>query len=572
MGGPALALAKPRDREPAGRAPRVPARAECARWAAKLGRQAGRLGRDVQARALARPGHPARKAAAAPEGSVASRRGARGGLRPLAPLDRTLRRSLSLPMPGGSDAPLRLPAGAPAAGAGQACLLATSAAPGREAGAAPSAPAGMSDPSRAAASGPALRHRQTHARSHAGLARSRQPGPAPCARRDRPRSGSAAAPAECGQECRASVPTPAAGGPILAPASAKVAGGGRSAILAADGRDRSARAAARPARARPGPQSAASAAAASCGNGGPASDPAGVGDARRAGARPQAAGGRRDRVMPPLAGRGQRLSGSARGPRGRTRAAALGLALALGLPAAAPAAPALEAALDALRARCGSDGACLAAGIARDLPAGSRLQPVPPPDTDRIRWAATARSLGRIAPLGDGRLVELRRFGRRLLQELPAALPARGPLWLDLRANGGGDLVRMLAAAGWLTGPVPGALELAQAGARRWLDIPGPPGRRFAGRLVVLVGPATASSAEALAALLRRHAGARILGDRTAGKTWLDEIRPLGQGWRVLVPGASLRVPGVDWQGGLAPDGPLDPKVLAGSPACAMEK
>ncbi len=215
--------------------------------------------------------------------------------------------------------------------------------------------------------------------------------------------------------------------------------------------------------------------------------------------------------------------------------------------------------LAALQARCGEGEACLRAGLADSLPA-SLLQPLPPPDSDRIRWASSLPSLGQVIQLDAAtRLIALDRFGRRVLRELPAALPRQGALVLDLRANQGGDLARMLKVAGWFTGGIKGAMRRAAAGQVELLDVPAPPGQPFRGRLTVLVGPATASSAEALAALLRQHAGAALLGAPSAGKTYLQTIWPLGQAWQVLVPTAAISLPEVGWTGGLRPDGPLPP-------------
>lgn len=227
---------------------------------------------------------------------------------------------------------------------------------------------------------------------------------------------------------------------------------------------------------------------------------------------------------------------------------------------------------EALRRDCPRDALC----AARSIVAGdtrARLARVAPPDTDRIRWVRNLPSVAEARLLADGRaLVSLVRFGRKAGRELAAALetfrdPDSGGRWdgrllLDLRGHRGGDLGRMLRFAGVFTGAVPAALRLEGEGGRS-LDIPAPAHRPEALRelagLDLLVGPETASSAEILAALLRRHAGARVLGRRTAGKDYLHRIVPIEQGWSLFLPAETVAVPGETLAGGLMPDGPLPP-------------
>ena len=74
------------------------------------------------------------------------------------------------------------------------------------------------------------------------------------------------------------------------------------------------------------------------------------------------------------------------------------------------------------------------------------------------------------------------------------------------------------------------------------------------GALDVLIGPETASSAEVLAALLRRHAGARLVGTRTLGKDWLSRLVPPDHDWRLSIPAERIEVPGEPLAQGLVPD------------------
>lgn len=198
-------------------------------------------------------------------------------------------------------------------------------------------------------------------------------------------------------------------------------------------------------------------------------------------------------------------------------------------------------------------------------PSGIVLQRVPAPDTDTIRWVTSGRSIVRVADLGEGeRLVRLDRFGRKVEHELSAALERAQGLVLDLRSNRGGSLTRMLRVAARFTGPISDAVRLVRADEVRLMPIPPPQSTVWHGRMTVLVGPDTISSGEVLAALLRRYAGATVLGERTFGKNYALRVEPIGQEWRALIPDGRLEVPGEVLAGGVLPDGPI-PLGLAAS-------
>jgi C-terminal processing protease CtpA/Prc len=183
---------------------------------------------------------------------------------------------------------------------------------------------------------------------------------------------------------------------------------------------------------------------------------------------------------------------------------------------------------------------------------------VPHPTSDQIRWATTESSITRTADLGAGRrLVRLEGFGRKVDYELGAALRGANALVLDLRHNDGGVLRRMLRIAGRFTGPVPGAVRLVRADQVRVLAIPQPSDGVWRGQITVLVGGNTISSGEVLAALLRRHSGATVLGERTFGKDYVLRVEPVDPDWRALVPDGQIEVPGEILAGGLLPDGPI---------------
>jgi C-terminal processing protease CtpA/Prc len=136
-------------------------------------------------------------------------------------------------------------------------------------------------------------------------------------------------------------------------------------------------------------------------------------------------------------------------------------------------------------------------------------------------------------------------------------------LVLDLRHNQGGVLNRMLRIAGRFTGAVPDAVRLVKPDQVRVLRIPEPSGTIWHGRITVLVGANTISSGEVLAALLRRHAGAIVLGERTWGKDYVLRVDAIDPDWRALIPDGQIEVPGEVLAGGLLPDGPIPPELAA---------
>ena len=197
-------------------------------------------------------------------------------------------------------------------------------------------------------------------------------------------------------------------------------------------------------------------------------------------------------------------------------------------------------------------------------PSGTVLLRVRHPTSEEIRWADTEPSIAGTADLGAGRrLIRLDRFGRKVDHEMSAALRAARDLVLDLRHNHGGVLRRMLRIAGRFTGPVPAAVHLVKADQVRVLAIPKPSGAVWRGRITVLVGANTISSGEVLAALLRRHAGAAVLGERTWGKDYVLRVEPVDPDWRALIPDGRIEVPGEILTGGLVPDGPIPDPLAA---------
>ncbi len=214
--------------------------------------------------------------------------------------------------------------------------------------------------------------------------------------------------------------------------------------------------------------------------------------------------------------------------------------------------------LAAVRASCGADALCAARQMVAASGGRLRLEAVAHPETDTIRWADTAPSVTAVRMGADGRRwIVLDGFGRKAEREVgEAASHAVGdasPLGLDLRGNAGGDFGRMLRVAAVFTGYVKNALYLSDINGQTAVSIEGKKDIGQDRDLLVLVGPSTASSAEVLAALLQRYAGAHLAGGRTAGKDYLTRVIAVDHDWRLLVPAERVEVPGADLSGGLRP-------------------
>ena len=182
------------------------------------------------------------------------------------------------------------------------------------------------------------------------------------------------------------------------------------------------------------------------------------------------------------------------------------------------------------------------------------------PDTDTIRRAHTVPSVRSVEWRDIATLaLVLDRFGRTADREIANAIAAVGPavparVVLDLRSNGGGDFDRMRRVASLFTGPREGAIRLVGRGGAMDVALPAPLRAIGEFEIDVLIGPGTASSAEVLAALLRRHAGARLIGAPTLGKDWLTRLVPVDHDWRLAIPAERIEVPGEFLARGLVPD------------------
>jgi C-terminal processing protease CtpA/Prc len=207
---------------------------------------------------------------------------------------------------------------------------------------------------------------------------------------------------------------------------------------------------------------------------------------------------------------------------------------------------------------CGADALCAAQAIVAAGAGRVRLEAVDHPESDTIRWAETEPSVTAVhqGP-GGRRWIVLDGFGRKAVREVAEILAGAkddgAPLGLDLRGNAGGDFGRMLRVAALFTGNIKDALFLIDNEEKTPVSLAADHAVAGARDLPVLVGPDTASSAEVLAALLRRYAGARLAGNPTVGKDHLTRVIPVDHDWRLLVPAERIEMPGVDLTGGLRP-------------------
>lgn len=215
-----------------------------------------------------------------------------------------------------------------------------------------------------------------------------------------------------------------------------------------------------------------------------------------------------------------------------------------------------------IRAACGENGLCAARIMAQIIGPKAILEKVRHPSSDQIRLVTSVKSVTRHSFNDQGVLnLELKRFGRKVVFELKkiatAVQNSDHPLKqiiLDLRQNPGGDVDRMLRVTSLFTGPVAAAVYLDGRQGRKSLSVPDKQPVFSDTPLQILIGPNTKSSAEILAALLKVHGGAELIGARTFGKNYLLRVVAVSHDWRLLVPGELVAVRGINLVGGVRPD------------------
>lgn len=170
---------------------------------------------------------------------------------------------------------------------------------------------------------------------------------------------------------------------------------------------------------------------------------------------------------------------------------------------------------------------------------------------------------------------------RALDETLPAALDrtlerlrARGmrALVLDLRDTPGGSILAAIALCGrFAPGHAPVVTVLSRTDEPRRYHVNEPGGQRIP--MIVLVSRRTAGEAEVAAACLRDQAGARLLGDTTAGHGGVPAVLRLPDGSAVRLTLARYSTArGVIFDGrGLAPDLLPEPHPLPGVDPLLMQ-
>lgn len=144
-------------------------------------------------------------------------------------------------------------------------------------------------------------------------------------------------------------------------------------------------------------------------------------------------------------------------------------------------------------------------------------------------------------------LITLDGFGGRDDRRIAAALhdgPAPSAVILDVRDNDGGEEEAAARIAGLFFAERHTLLRRIDRHHEDKVPIEGASGRSFTGPMAVLVGPRSASAAEALAALLDETGRAASVGERTAGALTGASIEPLADGGQLSLADFDVRTPG----------------------------
>jgi C-terminal processing protease CtpA/Prc len=190
-----------------------------------------------------------------------------------------------------------------------------------------------------------------------------------------------------------------------------------------------------------------------------------------------------------------------------------------------------------------------------------------PPSMDFVRGLEEETSITE-ASLATAEIayVKIGFFGRRTGAHFQKALESLGcgsatppdvprvkGILLDLRDNPGGHLQSALEVLRHFVPPGKTLLiEKTRGGEKPHLSDGGAPLRL---PIVILINGSTASSAEIVAAALRYHCGARVVGERSKGKGTIQEVIPLGTRTLILTVGEYLSPDGSSLRDkGIPPD------------------
>ena len=144
-------------------------------------------------------------------------------------------------------------------------------------------------------------------------------------------------------------------------------------------------------------------------------------------------------------------------------------------------------------------------------------------------------------------VITLDGFGGRDDRRIANALhdgPEPSAVILDLRDNDGGEEEAAARVAGLFFAEKHTLLRRIDHHHEDKVPIEGAGGHSFTGPMAVLVGPRSASAAEAMAALLDETGRAASVGERTAGALTGASIEPLADGGQLSLADFDVRTPG----------------------------
>lgn len=218
---------------------------------------------------------------------------------------------------------------------------------------------------------------------------------------------------------------------------------------------------------------------------------------------------------------------------------------------------------DVLERACDRDALCVARFLRDRIGDGAAIVPADA-DTDKKSGWTQPPALHLTTFGTDGRLiVVLRRFDARAIAD--AVLEAQGEgagiskAVIDLRRmQGDGNLDSMRRSAALFTGMRERALQIRYS-TGRVVDWTVPkPSRKLSGfKIEIWTDADIDADAEAFAALVRKHAGARVFGETSRTRGYRVEAVPVTHGWALEVPTGRLSMPEGDLETGVVPDAPV---------------
>jgi C-terminal processing protease CtpA/Prc len=190
--------------------------------------------------------------------------------------------------------------------------------------------------------------------------------------------------------------------------------------------------------------------------------------------------------------------------------------------------------------------------VLNSLDKDSRLEKGGHPTLNFVRGLEEETSIAETRLISPGiGYIKIGFFGRRTAAHFQKALEGLGVplesgikgLLLDLRDNPGGHLQSALEVLKKFVPPGKTLLiEKTRGGEKTHLSEGGAVGARCNVPLpiVILINGSTASSAEVVAAVLRHHCGAKVVGERSRAKGTIQEVIPLGTRTLILTTGEYL--------------------------------